>query len=656
MTDASQRLYARNHKAFEANHPDVWKRLSAITRPVTSLVETDGVIHNIDLGAGELYPIPAPDWARQQLNVFYDQPDRIIFSDPSHCNLSVISLKLLGEITHFIRKRRWRDHIGAVPVIDVGYLFVFGIGLGHHIEELIAKTPSRVVALIEPIEEFLLHSLSVVDWGKVFRIAKRRGITIRFVLDKQPHDIARRIESFISEHGNTFLDGSYYCPHYYSWTLQEAYALLQEQLKHFFISSGFFEDELAMVRHTHQNLKRWPFRLLEGKPHLEQHFPVFVIGSGPSLDKDLPYIRKWREHAIVFSCGTALRPLLRAGIRPDFHFELEREEVIPGILERCRAESGLHDITLVASTTIWPDIGGLFDKRCFYFRSGLSPSKLMNAGASPLVSGDPLVTNSAFAAATNLGFRNIYLFGVDSGQKEKGLHHAKDSPYYLKENLDLEEECRDRYDRVVPGNFGGTVKTFWAFDIGRRLLAEVQLQFRTNLFNCSDGARIVGAEPKLAAAIDLSDGPTDRHRVLAQVEGQMRHFEAGAFLAETDYSAYIKSCDTFLDAFTAFTKCAHADESFWDVEMRLRDFLNTNEKELAGVLGLALNSMRSMNRLGAFFGNRLKDARKRRAIIKRFADSLHDRCVEMAAISKELFTEIEEDQSRFLAENLKRSA
>ena len=300
MTDASRRLFARNRKAFEANDPDVWERLSAIARPVTSLVETDGVIHNIDLGAGEFYPIPAPDWARRQLNVFYDQPDRIVFSDPAHCNLSLISLKLLNDLTRFVRKRRWRDHFGAVPVVDVGYLFVFGIGLGHHIEELIAKTPSRVVALIEPIGEFLLHSLSVVDWGKVFRIAKKRGITIHFVLDEQPHDIARHIESFISQHGNTFLDGSYYCPHYYSWTLQESYTLLQEQLKYFFISSELFEDELAMMRHTHQNLKRWSFRLLESKPHLEQRLPVFIVGSGPSLDKDLPHIRKWREHAIVF--------------------------------------------------------------------------------------------------------------------------------------------------------------------------------------------------------------------------------------------------------------------------------------------------------------------------------------------------------------------
>ena len=184
----------------------------------------------------------------------------------------------------------------------------------------------------------------------------------------------------------------------------------------------------------------------------------------------------------------------------------------------------------------------------------------------------------------------------------------------------------------------------------------MQLNYGTNLFNCSDGARIVGAEPKVAAAIDLSGGPTDRHRVLAQVEGQMRHFEAGALLAETDYGAHTKSCDSFLDAFTDFTKCARADKSFWDVEMRLRDFLTTNEKEFAGVLGLAVNSMRSMNRLGAFFGNRLEDARKRHAIIKHFAESLHERCVEMAEISKELFTEIEDDRSRFLAERLRRTA
>ena len=52
--------------------------------------------------------------------------------------------------------------------------------------------------------------------------------------------------------------------------------------------------------------------------------PVFVIGSGPSLDNDIPFIRKNQDKAIVVACGTAIDTLYHAGIKPDFYACTER--------------------------------------------------------------------------------------------------------------------------------------------------------------------------------------------------------------------------------------------------------------------------------------------------------------------------------------------
>jgi Glycosyltransferase Maf N-terminal domain len=56
------------------------------------------------------------------------------------------------------------------------------VGLGGHLDALLTATPARHVVLIEPFAEFLVHSLAVADWRKLFAIADRRRISFHFIL------------------------------------------------------------------------------------------------------------------------------------------------------------------------------------------------------------------------------------------------------------------------------------------------------------------------------------------------------------------------------------------------------------------------------------------------------------------------------------------
>ena len=110
MTDTKSTLIQRNRAAFEAYHPRVWNLLKDIEKPRSTLVEDAGVAENIESESGPLYPAPAADWSKTQLEDFHQQPDKIIFSDPSHCNLSPISLKLMDDLSAFIREK-----VGPIP-------------------------------------------------------------------------------------------------------------------------------------------------------------------------------------------------------------------------------------------------------------------------------------------------------------------------------------------------------------------------------------------------------------------------------------------------------------------------------------------------------------------------------------------------------------
>jgi hypothetical protein len=420
---------------------------------------------------------------------------------------------------------------------------------------------------------------------------------------------------------------------------------------------GFFEDEIEMVRNCARNLERWPFHLVESRPFREQKVPVFILGAGPSIDKDFPEIRKLRDRVIVISCGTALGILLKNGIRPDLHCELERGELTYTILSSVHDEYGFEGITLIASTTIDPRVSELFDKRWYFFRAGLSPTTLLKSERKPLTGADPLVCNAAFAAAAYLGFTQIYLFGIDLAQKQSGRHHAKDSVYFKEEHTDLDEMYVKRFDREVPGNFGGTVETFWAFDMGRQMLSQVQRIRRTNLVNCSDGAKIYGAKPKVAASITLPDILPRREDVLARVEAQLLAFEAGEMLRKLDFEAHIQGCEGFVEAFDEFLDTtAREGDSFVEMEARLLEFVEERRPDFRGFFSLALSSIVSMLRLGSFFGSRITDKEKRQAFFEYFIDRYRERCIEMTEISKDLLSSVGEDNKRMGEQSTQRLA
>ena len=55
-----------------------------------------------------------------------------------------------------------------------------------------------------------------------------------------------------------------------------------------------------------------------------QNMPAIIVGNGPSLDKEIDFLRKNQDNFVIFCSGSALKPLYKAGITPDFQVEIER--------------------------------------------------------------------------------------------------------------------------------------------------------------------------------------------------------------------------------------------------------------------------------------------------------------------------------------------
>jgi len=636
-------LFRRNRTAFRRHQPQLWTELERLGETVSRPVIEDDAVVNIDLGEVRLYPEPASAWTARQLDGYFRNPDRIGFQDPLHCNLSGVSIALLKKLGDYLEEAG-STKVSGLPIVDVGFAFVFGVGLGYHVVDLVRRNVARHLVLIEPVPEFLLHSMRAVDWSRIFADARRKRMTLHFLVGHDPATAVEGIEYLIQTHGSTFLDGSYAYPHYPSWNLREARSILNERIKVFYLSSGFFEDEILMMQNTYGNLRQRPFHMVDRRARVARRIPAFVIGSGPSLDRDLPYIRKWRDRVIVCSCGTSLGILLKHGIRPDLHVENENTLPLVKNLGNFRKTYGLGGIRLVATSTLRPEASALFDRRWFYYRSPLSSSQVFSTGAHPLPHADPLVANAGCAALAYLGFQDIYLFGIDCGRHFEGEHHARDAVYY-EDGYDINPNNRPDagFERVVPGNFGGKVLTTWSLDLSRRSFSALLKKREMTVTNCSDGARIDGARPKVAAAIDIAHPPHQQEAVLADVEKGLSYYEAGELLAKVDLVGHADACDAFETAFNEMIDKALAeDKGFWEFEQRTAQFWKGDWSEHKGVLRIMGGSYASMVRLGAFIGTRFNNRRSRLAFFRFFLEGYRESCLWMAGETRTMLREMAE--------------
>ena len=149
--------------------------------------------------------------------------------------------------------------------------------------------------------------------------------------------------------------------------------------------------------------------------------------------------------------------------------------------------------------------------------------------------------------------------------------------------------------------------------------------------NCSHGARIDGARPKVAAAIQLNNPPNQQEAVLKSIEDRLMIFGPGGLLERIDLQPHIDAHEVFFREFDALIEAAKAeDEGFWEFEKRIENFWYDDWSEHKGLLKIIGGSFASMVRLGAYAGTRVRDPKVRKEFFHFFLDEYRDLCMWMA--------------------------
>jgi hypothetical protein len=607
---AKSTLHDKNLLFFTSAYPPVADIVRDPETELTQLVVDDaGNAIDIDVGQGRLYGRPAAECAAEQVATYLAQPTRIVVEptkpDDLHdaCTLAMVSkLDAAAE-----------DQLAQPPLERGGILMVAGIGLGLHIPELVAKTNPRHVILVEPIAEFLRHSLSALDWQSLWTRCSEAGATIDIITGGDPASIQQRLEALMTGFGETAIDGSYLYIHYQTDVTRAVAAKFHELAGMTAILKGYYADEKLMVQNTVANVAAHDFWFVEGELRTPINAPVFVVGAGPSLDDSIDVIRQWQDRAIIITAGSTLQALLQQGIVPDFHVEKENTQPtadrLQHIHERNRERfdgNSFGPVRLVASTTVKSGVTQLFDEKFLFLRSGLSSTEMFGDGHIAVEGTSPYSANAALMLAAIMGFREVYLFGCDCGAKDAARHHSGETAYYTLDNYtdrDIEFPLR------APGNFGGEVLTNPHFAWSRWTHEQVIAAAGLTVRNCSDGVMIAGAQPLPPGALALTNQPLDKTAVVEAVKTGSVHYTPGAYLIDQDVPAVSNNWHEFAAALRG-----HLDENLQaagdihQFDLRLRNFLGTAAGKYGGVTVMASGSARSMVSVAGYYLNRAPDA------------------------------------------------
>ncbi|MGI0405771.1 6-hydroxymethylpterin diphosphokinase MptE-like protein [Helicobacter himalayensis] len=310
------------------------------------------------------------------------------------------------------------------------------------------------------------------------------------------------VNSYFSTHKitNNFLRLELYL--YESPKIASARSIVQEAYKINARGWGSFDDEMIGVRNSVKNFHT-NFGILNLPKRV--NVPICVVGNGVSLDSLLPFIKKNAPNMLIFSCGTALKPLKAYGIEPDFQIEIERISYLKEVLEG----APLGDTTLLCGSVVQPNAINLA-KKGFLFMRGGSASAYMFSPKSVVEFSAPYVGNAGFALAALLG-EEVLICGLDCGYIQGKSKHAKNS-FYGKESSVIPPnafEVRANKDKKV---FSDALFSLSAQSIERAIKV-----FAPNLvLNLGEGAYLQGSRACEVDSFELRK--VNKARAIKQIE------------------------------------------------------------------------------------------------------------------------------------------
>jgi hypothetical protein len=222
--------------------------------------------------------------------------------------------------------------------------------------------------------------------------------------------------------------------------------------------------------------------------------------------------------------------------------EKERPYLVYDLLTKTVEREFLKGIHFLGLNVVHADVFNLFESGGVIMKTADTMGFLVAQHGMPrdlLLNCQPTVTNTAVDFALSVGFKQIYLFGVDLGYKDTEQRHSLHTAYHgeLTDDDALDQLLAEmpESDIMVPGNFGGEVATDKILFTAGKMMGNMINRFpAARIFNMSDGAMIKGGTPLTKESFALEGVTASKAEIVEVIKGA---FENKQFnLAELELS------------------------------------------------------------------------------------------------------------------------
>lgn len=525
----AQAQYAANMSAFKHYIPDIYESFVDYQPTKFELAQANNELHLVDaddnlvLGA-DYFRDSMIDFEQYRFN---PQLTRVDFSDEIENPINFVHVKYLNQLTGLVNEVNSKHKQELILPEAVNMMVCFGLGLGYYLPLMLSKHHVKRLYIYEPEHDFFFASLFTLDWAGILQQLDANDSSLHLCLGANEDDFFADISNELILKGRYDSTFSFCYKHYATEQMDNALEKFNKQSFQVAFGFGFFDDSLLALAHQYHNLNKHVPLLAQAEPLPEcDTRPVFVLGNGPSLDEHIEYIVANRDKVVLASCGTTLRALYQYGIKPDFHLEMERTRMTHSVLKSVGDDAYLKSIPLLTLNTISPDVVDLFDRKLMGLKMVEPSTEIImnpelgcdNGNLAQLMYCNPTVSNLALSFFTRMGFKNIYLFGVDLGFTSDA-HHSKKSIYYDKSGQDKQLfDKKSLASLTAPGNHVAEVETTIIFQMSAKGLGELlRLNPDVNCYNLGNGIRIDHAIPTLQADIKLPEQAFDKAKFVDEV-------------------------------------------------------------------------------------------------------------------------------------------
>lgn len=409
------------------------------------------------------------------------------------------------QLTSIYPKKEVSYLLSDIDIAKDGLLVLFGSGNIEVLHWLLEQTSNQTkIAVIEPNIQVFLYMMEHYDFQTYIQSPKFAFITGSLEIVKQQVSMYFSTWTNLIQNIKIVMLPNYYL---YQKFCLETVQYIRMKTRGTLLSLGnSLQDMLDGLRNHYLNtdacIQANSYEEYEGK---YKGIPAIIVASGPSLDKNIQYLKQAQGKAMIIACDASYQICIENGVVPDAIASMERGEATYNVCYKDRVFP--DSLVLVAPSLLWPKIHEEFPgKQLLFAKNRVGLEKWWNdmfPNIKFIDSGHSCAT-IAFGFAKDAGCEPIIMVGQDLAYTDNKLHSSAVRKEIFKNSNDATSRCEDS-DNIMwtEAVGGGMVPTNMTFNLFRYFFEEQILAWGIHVIDATEGGALIkGAENmKLTEAI-----------------------------------------------------------------------------------------------------------------------------------------------------------